>query len=122
MKKMYPPQWQKGGSLPGSRDAVYGLERLFWSRPHAHCLDSCVVEVGRGVVFVPVCTAALMAGLNLLRMRKDTLSLEQQPKSLPAPGLPFQGPHIFGTTSNIVHHGAITVLLLLIIFSCFPPF
>ena len=35
----------------------------------AHCLDSCVVEVGWGVVCVPVCTAALLAGLSLLRMR-----------------------------------------------------
>ena len=115
MKKMYPPQWQKGGSSPGSRDAVHGLEQ-------ASCtllrFLGCGGGVGGGVCS---CVHSCSRGWAQPLENEDTLSLEQQPKSLLAPGLPFQGTHIFETTSNVVHHGAITVLWLLIIFSCFPP-
>ena len=64
--------WRRCIYLSGRRAALAQAPEMqftVWSRPHAHCLDSWVVEVGWGVVFVPVCTAALVAGLNLLRMR-----------------------------------------------------
>lgn len=89
---------------------------FFWSRPRAHCLDSCAVG---GVCS---CVHSCCNGWAQPFDNENTLSLEQQSQSLPTPGLPFQGPHIFGTTSNIVHHGTTALFLLLIIFSCVPPF
>lgn len=53
---------------------------------------------------------------------KNALSLEPQPQPRPASGPPSRGPHVLGTASNSVHHGAIALPLFSIIFPLLSSF